>query len=207
MAYKPMKPIHWLVLASVLMLTLSCIGQVAPSPDATSNDSPVVVVLPPLEPNVTYVIPSVAEDFVLPTPEPTPTSTPMPRFTNPVLIDKEYLREISTESLINPLRVQKTWQESDTPILVTGIIAEFTASQHAATIRVGENLDDWFPFESDNDLARVEFNCTFNAAEHPSLLDYSVGDEIKMVGLFESLLTWASGGVHGMRLHSCQVAE
>lgn len=187
MAYEPMKPIPWLVLASVLMLTLSCIGQVAPAPGVTSNDAPVVVVLPTLEPPA--------------------TSTLMPRFTNPVLMDKEYLREISAESLENPLRVQKKWQESATPILVTGTIAKFTASQHDATVTVGENLDDWFPFESDNDLARVEFNCTFGAAEHPSLLDYSVGDEIKMVGLFENFHTWAGGGVSGMRLHSCQVAE
>ena len=187
MAYEPMKPIPWLVLASVLMLTLSCIGQIAPTPGVILDDVPVASVIPTLGP--------------------TPTSTPMPRFTNPVLMDKEYLREISTESLKTPLRVQKTWQESDTPILVTGIIAEFTASQHDANIMVGENLDNWFSFESDNKLARVEFNCIFNAEEHPSLLDYSVGDEIKMVGLFESLHTWASGGVHGMRLRSCQVAE
>lgn len=207
MAYKPMKPIPWLVLASVLTLTLSCIGQVAPTPGVISNDAPVVVVLPTFEPNVTYVIPSVAEDVVIPTLEPTPTSTPMPRFTNPVLIDKEQLREISAENLENPLRVQKKWQESAAPILVTGTIAEFTASQHDATVTVGENLDGWVSLESNNDLARVEFNCTFNAAEHPSLLDYSVGDEIKMVGLFEHLLTWAGGGVYGMRLHSCQVAE
>ena len=184
MAYAPMKPILLLVLASVLMLTLSCIGQIAPTPGVTSNDSSVVIVLPMSDP-----------------------STPMPRFTNPVLMDKEYLREVSAESLKNPLRVQKTWQESATPILVTGTIAEFTASQYDSTITVGENLDHWFSFESDNDLARAEFNCTFNVAEHPSLLDYSVGDKIEMVGLFESFHIWAVGGVSGMRLHSCQVAE
>ena len=142
MAYNPMQPIPWLVLASVLMLTLSCIGQIAPTPGITSNDAPVVVVLSTLEPNATYVIPSVAEDFVIPTLEPPPTSTPMPRFTNPVLMNKDYLREISAENLENPLRVQKTWQEFATPILVAGTISEFTASEYAAAIKVGENLDD-----------------------------------------------------------------